>query len=353
MPTERPDLNHLLVLPRLRIQNANAISSPLTWGFPSITAFTGLMHALQRRLGAQTPFEFRSVGVICHDLQAQVATSKHEYSFNLTRNPVDRDGSTPAIVEEGRVHLDLTLVFGLHGADMAHADQATLQQQARLMADALAGMRVAGGSVMPSLSASPRQTAPSLLPFPLHYEAEARDRAWRRLARRWLPGFALVARDDLLASRLAGLRAEEPDATLLDAWLTTAALTRRARHVHAPDAPEQVEWQTERPPGWIVPIPVGYAALSALHAAGTVARARDGSTPLRFVESVYSLGQWISPHRLADATELMWWPDHDATTGLYRCRNACRALALPSPPVPAAPHPAEVPDDPDSPFHYV
>ena len=33
----------LLVLPRLRVQNANAISSPLTHGFPSVTAFTGLM----------------------------------------------------------------------------------------------------------------------------------------------------------------------------------------------------------------------------------------------------------------------------------------------------------------------
>ena len=31
----------LLVLPRLRIQNANAISSPLTHGFPSMTAFLG------------------------------------------------------------------------------------------------------------------------------------------------------------------------------------------------------------------------------------------------------------------------------------------------------------------------
>ena len=40
----------ILVLPRLRVQNANAISSPLTHGFPSITAFTGLMWALERKL---------------------------------------------------------------------------------------------------------------------------------------------------------------------------------------------------------------------------------------------------------------------------------------------------------------
>ena len=50
MTTENGVSKALLVLPRLRIQNANAISSPLTWGFPAITAFTGLMTALKRRL---------------------------------------------------------------------------------------------------------------------------------------------------------------------------------------------------------------------------------------------------------------------------------------------------------------
>ena len=36
----------LLLVPHLQVQNANAISSPMTWGFPSITAFVGLMAAL-------------------------------------------------------------------------------------------------------------------------------------------------------------------------------------------------------------------------------------------------------------------------------------------------------------------
>ena len=40
----------LLLLPHLRVQNANAISSPLTWGFPAPTAFLGFVHALERRL---------------------------------------------------------------------------------------------------------------------------------------------------------------------------------------------------------------------------------------------------------------------------------------------------------------
>jgi len=45
---------------------------------------------------------------------------------------------------------------------------------------------------------------------------------------------------------------------------------------------------------------------------------------MRFNErdnSVYSIGQWISPHRLGDVRDLLWEPVHDAATGLYRCVN--------------------------------
>ena len=47
--SQRPEFTHLLVLPRLRVQNANAISSPLPHGFPAMTAFLGLMWALERK----------------------------------------------------------------------------------------------------------------------------------------------------------------------------------------------------------------------------------------------------------------------------------------------------------------
>ena len=86
----------LLVFPHLRVQNANAISSPLTHGFPSITAFTGLMWALERKLAqAGIPLRLHAVGVVCHHHQEQV-TQGYVRSFNLTRNPVDKDGSTAA-----------------------------------------------------------------------------------------------------------------------------------------------------------------------------------------------------------------------------------------------------------------
>ena len=39
-----------LLVSRIEINNANAISSPLTYGFPAITGFTGAVHALSRKI---------------------------------------------------------------------------------------------------------------------------------------------------------------------------------------------------------------------------------------------------------------------------------------------------------------
>jgi CRISPR-associated protein Csy2 len=322
--TEAPPSKALLILPRLRVQNANTISSPMTWGFPAITAFTGLMTALERRVGRDAGMAFYGVGVVCHGFEPQVTRGGYTRSFHLTRNPVSSDGSTAAIVEEGRAHLDITLVFDveLTGSPLSDSERAPL---ATRIGELVAGMRIAGGSVMPPLPGVPQRPVRAQLRL-LPDDAEARVKEFRRLSRRWLPGFALVSRDGLLQTRLAALRERDPQASALDAWLDLSRLNHRAERRtsvddRTGDTTESIVWQTDQRPGWIVPMPVGYAALSELHDAGSVAGARDGSVPFRFVESVYSLGQWISPHRLNDVTDLIWSPMYDAKTGLYRCVN--------------------------------
>lgn len=334
--TDAPiDIDALLVLPRLRIQNANAISSPLTWGFPSMTAFIGLMQAVERKLPVDFGWGLVGAGVVCHDFQAQATRSGFTHAFHLTRNPVDKDGSTAAIVEEGRIHLELTLVFGVQFLEgFAPGDAEREHRMATAVGDLVAGMRVAGGSVVPSLRRRPAgQSTPRLLR--VDYGADEQAKLLREERRRWLPGFALVSRDDLLAEHLAGLRQTRPEASALDAWLDLSRLNYRAERRTAIDpatghGSEQIEWTTRRPPGWIVPIPVGYGALSELHAAGTVAAARDRDTPLRFVESLYSIGQWISPHRLRAPTDLLWHPHHDPAGGLYRCINSFGSSRTPA-----------------------
>lgn len=328
----------ILVLPHLRIQNANAIGSPLTHGFPSITAFIGLMWALERKLAqAGVPLRLHGVGVVCHQHQEQT-TQGYVRSFNLTRNPVDKDGSTAAIVEEGRMHLQITLVLSVSEkrspgvpAALVQGNEA-LKDWAKKADDTVAAMRVAGGSVLPSRPAPGQRVHPWMAVVPDDPEAAAK--AFRRWRRQWLPGFALVGRDELLAQRLQLLRTTLPDATLLDAWLHAARFNHQplpsADGTPAPDG--KVTWGDPfrtKGSGWVVPIPVGYAALTKdAHPAGSVRNVRDVTVPLRFVESVYSLGEWISPHRLHSLGQLLWHAETDEAQGLYRCRNGYR----PSPP---------------------
>ena len=303
----------LLILPRMNVQNANAISGPLTWGFPSPTAFTGFTHALDRRLRnlGQLAQGFGGVGILCHGFDPQVAkpAGKRTWVFRLTRNPMGKDGAPTALVEEGRAHLEVTLVIAVKDEFYGSEGQAF----AEAAAHAVQGMRIAGGSILPTRPGS--RYAAKWESLPDHVDGQRET--FKKLRRRLLPGFALIQRHDLLRERLLEMGA---GATALDALLD---LSRLNFDPPVPDAakPEEVQWQVRKPPGWLVPLPIGYAGISPLHEPGQVRNARDDVTPFRFVESIYSLGQWIGPHRLTELQQLLWYAESEPEAGLYRCVN--------------------------------
>ena len=306
----------LLLLPHLRIQNANAISGPLSWGFPAVTAFTGFVHALQRRLQAEElDIELDGVAIVCHHFEAQTSmpAGKRTHVFHLTRNPVNADGSTAAIVEEGRAHLQVSLLIGMRGADIP--DTREVQQEfAAFMLDMALGMRLAGGSLLPGLGQYPQLLRRSGTP-------EEQAQQLRRLRRRLLPGFALVGRRDLLTEHTAQLQAADPQADTLDALLDLTRMNIDPPQADAEQDSPAAGWHVRPRAGWLVPIPVGYRALGELQPAGSVRNARDRDTPFRFVESLYSLGQWLSPHRVRNLSELFWYHRAEPDAGLYLCET--------------------------------
>lgn len=312
-----PKFDHLLVLPHLSVQNANAISSPLTHGFPSMTAFLGLMWALQRKAqDAGLDIQFKAVGVVCHQHQEQATEDGFVNSFRLTRNPVGKDGGSAAIVEEGRIHLQMTLLLAADCPRWASQPEQRDNDLASL-AHLIAGMRIAGGSVLPPAQPWRRRYQP----WALDLTGSASDRMalFNKARMRLLPGFSLISRDDLLTQRQQALSATSPQANALDAWLSLARINWQW---DAEAADGKGDWRNDRTGnGWIVPIPVGYGALGPLHPAGSVANTRDADTDFRFVESLYSVGQWISPHRIDNPESLLWYADSQPEAGLYRCRN--------------------------------
>jgi CRISPR-associated protein Csy2 len=298
------------------VQNANAISSSLTWGFPSLTAFLGLMWALERKISADCQLAFQGVGVISHSFTPLVAQAGYPRAFRLTRNPVDANGVPSPIVEEGRAHMEISLVFTVFIADTQQTVE-SLKFQAGLVNNVLAGLRVAGGTILPSRS--------GLAPFiELWADPESQSRKFRdiRHKAKLIPGFALVGRPDLLPSRRHELAQAGEDHTLLEAWLDLNRLNMRAERVNAEEDETQVVWENIRlKSGWIVPIPVGYTALTRVYAGGQVRNARDVTTPFRFVESLYSFGEWLGVHRLRSVDDLIWYGHYDEPGGMYLARN--------------------------------
>ncbi|SMC17806.1 CRISPR-associated protein, Csy2 family [Andreprevotia lacus DSM 23236] len=310
----------ILQLSRLRIENANAITG-CTWGFPGISHFLGFVHALSRKLNAQCGVQLGGCAVICHDHQVQAhQPGGWEWVFALTRNPLTKDGNTAPFNEEGRMHLTVSLLIECEfdadnlalGGENRHENTQRFEQ---LIASLIPLQRLAGGTL----------TSHGQIRFTELGADDAQKKATvRRMLWRLLPGFALIERRDLLSEHHQQCLKQQADATLLDSLLDFVVLKQAAQA----DPDGKVEWQRIPKPeaGYLVPISVGYQAISPLYAPGEVSNSRDPAVPFRFVESAYTLGEWRSPHRFDDLTPLLWRYLH--VDDLYVCRNAHEAIPM-------------------------
>ena len=78
-----------------------------------------------------------------------------------------------------------------------------------------------------------------------------------------------------------------------------------------------IVWQSSRnQPGWIIPIAVGYHALSP---AGHVLHQRDPDTPHCFAEPIMTLGEFRMPFHFQAIDEMMWEYRYDEKRRNYLC----------------------------------
>lgn len=282
-------LNYYLFFDHVKIHNANAISSPLTYGFPAISGFVGAIHALNRKIESTDPIYLDGVLIACHECDVQVyrPNDYSDYTFRLTRNPVAKNGDTRAIIEEGRVHLDVSLLIEVKIENFeALYDDDQKNEFVNQMKQKLYQQRIAGGHVLEIGEAK-------LIP------SDASDET---LANLLLPAFVLVEAQQDLQEITAELQQQDPNATALDALIETAMLH------HHPQ--EKEHWQTtsvKQGRGWLVPIPLGYQAISPLFAAGKLQEARSNEYQSQFVECIYGLGKWVFPLRLKENLSQAFW----------------------------------------------
>lgn len=293
-----------LFISKMKIHNANALSSPCTIGFPAMTAWLGGIHALERRLKSQgfAGVKLTKVGVSCHrfDLHTKKEPGDRYWSVVGTANPLRKKGTSwdrPAFIEEPRCDLLVSLLVEAEGVN--GDNQETVRDAVEKN---LYRQKMASGDIQ-SIGKLSVETADI-----------ADELSEKRLLRKLMPGYVLIQRQDLMESDDGG------DA--LDRLLSYLKLNVTNTR---PGDPQPVWQYSKKTPGWIVPIAVGYKALSPL---GQVANQRDPTTPHCFGESIVTLGEFKMPYRFDSIDEIMWAYDTShIDEGLYLCTNQNNFIA--------------------------
>ena len=291
-------MRQFLLIPHLKLHNANAMSSPYTIGFPAMTAWLGAVHALQRKLHSKgCEVSLTKVGVSCHEFNLQTYKGQGDFVHSIigTANPLDKGGSRPAFIEEARCHLEVSLLIECQNIDPDEKEQ-FLEDVQQL----ICSMKFASGDV---LAVKKCQI--------LQFDEDAdQDRELKPILNKLMLGHVLVERRDLVIESMK----QGKDA--LDAVLDCLKVT----HSSSVDENGKVIWTSKRnAQGWLVPIAVGFQGISEL---GIAKNQRDADTPHRFAEAVLTLGELIMPYRIESIDQLLWQYHVDLENNLYLCQNS-------------------------------
>ncbi|WP_121628845.1 type I-F CRISPR-associated protein Csy2 [Poseidonibacter antarcticus] len=289
-------IRQLLLIPHIKIHNANALSSPFTIGFPAMTAWLGATHALQRKLNNDgfKSLVFKATGVLSHnaDLQTFKGVGDYVHSIVGTGNPLDKNGNRPSFIEEARIHLEVSLVIELEGLEKIDEERFL----ERVYHYLLGHMKMASGDIFsfkkPILTRLDDEIEDQLIHF----------------RKKLMPSYAIVERKDLM------IEAMHSGADAVDAMLDYLSL-----HHSCTKDDEKVLWNSERKvSGWIVPIAVGFQGISPI---GKAKNQRDVNTPHRFAESVVTLGEFKMPYKITSIDEILWRYSYDEEESLYLCEQ--------------------------------
>lgn len=357
-------MNQYLLLNRIRVQNANAVSG-FTWGFPAITHFLGFTHNLQHKLKKNEKFKnfnLQGCAVIAHKHQVHSYQTSGGINFSQIKNPhyikVEFNKGRikdPSVIEEAKMNMTVSLLIDLEAyvGNRQTAFEEWVGKACHLQ-------RLAGGTILDIQSVNVISIDESNL---------------RELRRKLLPGFVLQDRSEYLASHFKNLQRQNPETELLDAWLDFASLKKKARpkndlmerhlqgfceknpenqeveqlltdwyaHKESPYEPEDIpnslksyfdslesnkkantkllekwknycnpnekteaDWEYLKKPesGYLVPIMTGYKAISEVYKNKDISGTRDDKTDVCFVEAVHAIGEWQSVHRIKTTEEL-------------------------------------------------
>jgi CRISPR-associated protein Csy2 len=287
-------MKKILLIPRIKIHNANAMSSPYTIGFPAMSGWLGFMHNLQRKLSVDfANIKFNGIAVSVHEMNLHTYKGENDFNYSIIskRNPMGKDGKPTAFIEEARCDLSVSIAIEYENIDTKEIDN--FYQK---LTTTLHQLKIVSGDVM-GFNEDKIKTL---------IIKEEKD--FRSFIRYLMPGFCLVLRKDL------ALKEMQSGKDGIDAMLEYLKITTI---INVKDK-KQTKTFSRKEKGWIVPIAVGFQGISDL---SELKNSRDNQTPSVFAESIVSLGEFIMPYRFDSIEQLFWRYKPDIENNLYLFEN--------------------------------
>ncbi len=370
-------MNKYILINHIQVQNANAIAG-FTWGFPAITHFLGFSHNLSRKLSKQEDFndiKLSGCAVISHTHQVHTY-GDYEQQFTQTRNSPylssHKKDATPPIIEEGKMNMTVSLLIKYDG-DIGNRNDDFVEW----LENICYLQRLAGGTIL-DIKAIQLFTVNNenihtlkrlLLPgFVLmdksdylqeHYQTLQKENQNKELFNAWLDFLALKQgarpKYDLIAKHFTKLSKDSEDNVIIQIWrkhLEQKPYVKEnipqqlkeyfSNNENSFDKKLLIQWQEycqpnektdanweylpKPKPGYLVPIMTGYKAISKVYKNDEVENTRDNETDICFVESVHSIGEWLSAHRLTvDLLKNSLW-HYDYEENWYLCSQSKQIL---------------------------
>ena len=279
-----------ILLEKIKVEDANCIAG-VTYGFPAITNFLGFTHALSRKFNAEFGIELNGCAIFSHDFTLRTNEQYDVRFIQSKRAPVMLQGQkyraeankTPPIIEEGK--MDLTVSLLLQCKESLSGVETEVVRYQECLKKWIYQARLAGGSIHQIKNISFWNEASKL----------------NHLKRKLLPSFVLLDATHELKQHVEYYQTS--DIELFDLWTDFFAY-KASSHMN-----DEIEWlrrEKPNPRGWFVPLMVGYKGISPLYDGLEIENNRDPRYPFRFVESIHSIGEWRSAHRLEQLETVIW-----------------------------------------------
>jgi len=278
-------MSNFILISKIGVSDANALSSPYSIGFPAITSLMGFVQKIElllHELDEYKNIKLTNAGIVSNKFDLQITKVGFNNKIGLFKTPLRDNGSLDSIIESPRCSMQISILIECENVGLVDIDVFTKYVEDILWSK----LKFAGGNIFKPYGNESKYKHVSFY--------EKKDNI---ILRKMMPGYALIERRDLIINSM-----EEGNDAI-------ESLLRYVKINYQKDIDPKKESK-----GWIVPITVGYHGISDL---AVVDNQRSYEYQHIFAENIVTLCEFIMPYRLDTIDNLLWHYDVDLNKKLY------------------------------------